>query len=468
MPSESRSATRQEAATNLLAYLSVLWRRRWLVAGILVLTVGAAWAFTLIQTPVYRATATVLIEPEAPRVVNIQDVAPGTGNGAVPSPEYYATQTKLIQSREIIEGVIARLNLKERIPEIGGAADPYGAFLSFLLVENLKNTRLVTLSFENTDPKLAAEVANAAARGYVKYNVDIRNRMAQEAGAWLQEQVGGLIAKADRSAAALQAYQAKADLLGIQEQRKIITEKIIAYDKAYLESQSARYATEAKLREIIRILKDPGAADVVFTVIDDPMIRKLKEEASTLLSERSKLREQYRAKHPDLIAIEAQIKHVNERIREEVGKLRQAVENEHQVAKAREASMAAGLNELRRDAQQLASKEARALTLQREKDSNDELVATVMKRMKETGLTTGLEASNVRVVESATPPTMPARPRTVLVRVLSAILGLGLGIGFALVAESIDNRVRSPEDIERVLGVPVIGFVPVFKVKKST
>ena len=70
--------------------------------------------------------------------------------------------------------------------------------------------------------------------------------------------------------------------------------------------------------------------------------------------------------------------------------------------------------------------------LQREKDSNDELVATFVKRMKETGLQTGLDANNVRVVEAATPPPFPARPRTFLVQILSVVLGLGLGIGSRL------------------------------------
>jgi uncharacterized protein involved in exopolysaccharide biosynthesis len=241
----------------------------------------------------------------------------------------------------------------------------------------------------------------------------------------------------------------------------------MAYERAHLDSQTQRYAAEAKLREITRILKDPVAADSVFTVIDDPMIRKLKAEQSDLLAERSKLKELYRAKHPDLLQNEAQIRFVNERIQEEVGKLRQAVENEYQVAKAREASMASILNDLRRDSQQLVSKEAKALSLQREKDSNDEIVATVMKRLKETGLATGLDANNVRVVEPATPPMSPARPKKLLVQMLSVILGLALGIGSAFVAESIDNRVRSPEDVERALGVPVIGFVPLFKVRKG-
>jgi polysaccharide biosynthesis transport protein len=464
MPSERRVAGQQEAATSLLVYLGVLWRRRWLVVPVVALTVASAWAFIQLQTPIYVGTATVLIEPESPKIVNIQEVTPGTG----PTQDYYATQTKLIQSRDIIERVIEQLKLKERIPEIGETRDAYGAFLTLLVVAPVKNTRLVTVSFENPDRKLAAEVANAVANGYVKYNVDLKHKMATEAGAWLQEQVGGLVAKADRSAAALQAYQAKADLLGIQEQRQIVTQKIMAYERAHLESQTARYAAEAKLREITRILKDPVAADSVFTVIDDPMVRKLKTDASNLLAERSKLREQYRPKHPDLIQIEAQIKDINERIREEVGKLRQAVENEYNVAKAREASMASSLNDLRRDSQQLVAKEARALSLQREKDSSEELLATVVKRMKETGLTTALEVTNVRVIEPATPPPFPARPRKFLIQLVSAVLGLALGIGLAFVVESLDNRVRSPEDIERTLGIPVIGFVPVFKVKKTT
>jgi len=462
MPSGRQSIGGREAGANLQVYLGVLWRRWWLIVILMGLTVGSAWVFVQLQTPYYLATATVLIEPEAPKVVNIQEVTPGTGQ----PQDYYATQTKLIQNREIIEAVIERLKLKERIPEIGENRDPYSAFLLSLFVQPVKNTRLVTVSFENPDRKLAAEVANAVANGYVKYNLDLRHKAAQEAATWLQEQIGGLVAKADRSSAALQAYQATADLLGIQEQRQIVTQKIIAYDKAHLEAQNARQAAEAKLREITRILKDPVAAESVFTIIDDPMIRKLKSEASDLLAERSKLRELYRSKHPDFIQNEAQIKHVNERIREEVGKLRQAVENEYQVVKAREAGVAASLNELRRDAQQLVSKEARALALQREKDSSEELLATVMKRMKETGLTTGLEVTNVRVIEPATPPPFPARPRRFIIQVVSVVLGLALGIGFAFVMESLDNRIRSAEDVERALGVPVIGFVPVFKMKK--
>jgi uncharacterized protein involved in exopolysaccharide biosynthesis len=100
--------------------------------------------------------------------------------------------------------------------------------------------------------------------------------------------------------------------------------------------------------------------------------------------------------------------------------------------------------------------------LQREKDSVEELQATVLKRLKETGLTSALTSTNIRVVEAATVPPFPIRPRTQLIFTLAAVCGLALGVGVAFLVDSLDNRVRTPADIERVLGVPIVGVVPVF------
>jgi succinoglycan biosynthesis transport protein ExoP len=201
-------------------------------------------------------------------------------------------------------------------------------------------------------------------------------------------------------------------------------------------------------------------------VVNDPLIQKLKTEASDLQIERSKLSQIYRSKHPDLLQLDAQIQQVNQRLKEEIQKLMKAVETEYRVAKGREETLLANMNELRREARTLNEREAQALSLQREKDTMEELQATVLKRLKETGITSALTASNIRVVEPATRPTFPIRPRTRLIWMLSAICGLALGVGVAFLADSLDNRVRSPEDIERVLGVPIVGVVPVFSGKR--
>jgi uncharacterized protein involved in exopolysaccharide biosynthesis len=454
-----------ESTSPLRTYLNVL-RARWLVALLVfVLTVVSAVVFTSQQERVYQAVATVHIDPEPPRIVNIPDVVSEKGT----SGDYYSTQYKILQSRPVVDAVIQKLNLKQRMPRIRGG-DPYGALVysrNGLTIEPVKNTRLVLVKFDDPDPKLAMEIANAIAHQYVQYGLEVKQAEAHTATLWLNEQIQALRAKGQQSSQALQAYQAKADLLGLQDQRQITQAKLIDFNRAYLDAQSQRMAVESKLRELTRIAKDPASSETIFTVANDPLIQKLKTEASDLQIERSRMSQIYREKHPDLQQLDAQLRQVKERLQDEIQKMVRAVETEARVARAREETLLANMNTLRREARELNEREARAQSLQRTKDSIEELQATVLKRFEETGLTSALTATNIRVTEPATLPTYPVRPRTNLIWTLSAICGLVLGIGAAFVADSLDNRVRTPDDIERVLGVPILGLVPVFRGKRN-
>lgn len=457
-----RASSLEGATTtaDLRDYLRVLWKRRWTIVAALIVTVSSAQIFTSLQVPVFQASATIMIEPETPKIVNIQEVV-GIGN----LEDYYSTQYKLIQSRPIIEGAIGQLKLNKRLPDVGGV-DPYLALFSSLSVEPVKNTRLVLVKYEDPDPTLAADVANAIAGEYVTYNLGLKQQAAKEAVTWLNEQLVSLRTQAQQSSKVLQAYQAQADLLGLQEQRQITQQKMIDLNRDYQTAQTQRGATEAKLRELSRIARDP-TADVLSIASDDPLIRKLKEEASNLLVERSKITQISKEKHPDVLQIDAQIKQVNQRLHAEIQKLVRALESELKVARTREETLLASVADLRREARKLNEREAQALALQREKDSTEEVHATVLKRLKEAGVTTALEASNARIVEAATPPISPSKPRKLLIRVLSVISGLGLGIGVAVLAESLDNKIRSSADVERAVGLPVLGIVPVFRVKRD-
>ena len=456
-----------KAASPLQAYLEVL-RNRWrTVLAIFVLTVASAVVFTSMQTRTFQASAMVAIDPEPPRVVNIPDVATDSSGS---SQDYYATQYKLIHSRPVVEAVIQRLKLKDRMPRLRYSADPYLSLLygpfGGLVVDPIKNTRLVMVRFEDPDAALATEIANAVAEQYVKYGLEVKQAEAQTATVWLNEQIQALRTKAQQSSRALQAYQAKADLLGLQDQRQITQAKLIDFNRAYLEAQNLRIASESKLRELSRIAQDPARVETISNVINDPLIQKLKSELSSLYIERSKLAQVSRSKHPDLLQLDAQIQEVNERLQSEIQKLVRSVDTEYKVAKAREENLLANLNELRREARGLNEREAQAMALQHEKDSTEELQATVLKRLKETGLTSALTASNIRVVEAATVPTYPIRPRSQLILTLSMICGLVLGGGVAFLADALDNRVRSQEDIVGVLGVPIVGVVPVFRARR--
>src|SRR5687767_7618238 len=142
----------RDREAHLKDYYRILRKHRWLVVGLFLLTVLTVSVWTFMQTPVYQASATVLIEPEVAKVLNIQEV---TSIGA-PTQEYYRTQYELITSRPILQKVVDTLNLKQRVPAIGAAADPTAALLGRVTVEPKRNTRLVLVKVEDPNPAMAA------------------------------------------------------------------------------------------------------------------------------------------------------------------------------------------------------------------------------------------------------------------------------------------------------------------------
>jgi len=448
----------RERETHLKDYYRILRKHRWLVGGLFLVVVLTVTIWTFLQTPVYQGTATVLIEPEPPRVLNIQDVSP-IGS---PTQDYYRTQYELITSRPILDKVIAALNLKQRMPEIGAAADPARALLGRVTIEPKRNTRLVLIRFEHPSPALAAEVANALARQYAKHNLDIKLRGAQEALAWLTEQMNSLKGKVQESSVALQNYRVKAGIMGLQEQRQITAQKIMDFNKQYLEAQAQRLTVESKMTELQRIARDKSGAQTIFSVTNSVLLQKLKEEASTLEVQRAKLTQTFKEKHPEIIKVDAQLEQVNQKMDAEIRTMLRALETEYRVAKGREETLLGNVNRLRQEGQELSEKEIQYLTLQRETDSNQQLYEAVLKRMKETGVTGGLETNNVSVIEDAVPPRAPVKPRKLINLVVSVLVGLFVGVGAALTIEYFDTTVKTPDDVERYLGLPVIGIVPLF------
>jgi uncharacterized protein involved in exopolysaccharide biosynthesis len=448
--------------THLKDYYRILRKHRYLVAGLFLVVVFSVAVWSFVQTPVYQASATVLIEPEPPKVLNIQEVTP---IGA-PTQEYYRTQYELMTSRPIIEKVIEGLNLKKRLPELERAADPVRWMQSHVTVEPRRNTRLVAVKFEHPTPQLAAEITNALARAYVKHNLDIKLRGAQEAMTWLNEQMTSLRAKVQESSVALQNYRVKAGIMGLQEQRQITAQKIMDFNKQYLESQAQRLSVEAKMNELQRVTSDRGGAATIFTVADSQLIQKLKQEASELEVTKAKLSKTYKEKHPEILKVDAQIEQVNQRIETEIRTMMRAVQTEFRVARAREETLLGNVNRLRAEAQELNEKEIQYLNLQRDADSNQQLYEAVLKRLKETGVTGGLETNNVSVIEEAVTPRAPIRPRKAVNLLIAVVAGLLVGVGTALTLEYFDTTVKTPDDVERYLGLPVIGIVPQFAVKR--
>src|SRR6266540_2453763 len=424
-----------ETQVHLKDYLRVLRKHRWLITGLFLLTVIAGAMWTFVQTPIYQASATVLIEPEPPKVLNIQEVTT-IGSTAL---EYYRTQYALIQSTPVAQGAIDALTKAGRtsaLAALGAAKDARGTPPGLLTVEPIRNTQLVLIKFEHPDPAIAAEVATAVAHAYVRYNLDVKLKSTREALAWLKEQ------------------------------RALTAQKIADATKSHQEAQAQRLSVEAKLREVTRIVKDRAGAESISTVIDDPLIRRIKTELADLQVQRSKLLQTYKEKHPEVLKIDAQMQQLSQRLDVELQKTLRTLETEFRVARAREDNLLSAVNQLRREGQDVNEKEIPYLALQRENESNQQLYEAVLKRVKETGVAGGLDANNVRVVEEAKAPAAPIRPRKALNLMVSLLIGVVAGIGSAVAIEYFDTSLKSPDDVQRVLGLPVLGIVPAFEERR--
>ena len=450
---------------HLRDYLRMLAKHRWLILAVFLVSTVATFAWTARQPLIYQAAATLLIDPEPPKVLNIQEVTPmgAVGGGG----DYYQTQYEIIRSRAVTTRVIQNLNLAQRMPGLAGATDPEAVVQGGITVEPKRGTRLVYVKYEHTDPALAADLANGVAVAYIRYNLDLKLRGAQDALGWLTEQIGSLKTRVQDSSTALQNYRIKSGIMGLSEQRQITAQKIMDFNKQYLEAQAQRLSIEAKVAQLTQIASQGRiSAESMFTVAQNPLVEKFKGELAELESQKIKLLRVYRDKHPEVLKIDAQIQHITDRIGAEIQSMLRSLQTEQRVARAREDNLATNVNQLKREGQDLNEKEVQYLTLQRDLEGNQQLYETVLKRLKETGMAGGLETNNVRIMEDAKAPTSPIRPKKNYNVILSAIMGLVLGVAIAVTIEYFDTTVKATEDVERYLGQPVIAVVPAFSIKR--
>jgi uncharacterized protein involved in exopolysaccharide biosynthesis len=355
------------------------------------------------------------------------------------------------------------MGLARRMPRLVGVPDPARALLRVVQVEPKRNTRLVDIKVQDPDAVLAAETANGIARAYARFNLENKLNSTRDALVWLSEQMNELKAKVQDSEVALQKYREKAGIVGVEQQRNITAQKTVELNKAYLDAQAQRLGVESRLRELGNLAKGGVQSGLLLAYRESPLIQKLVAESSDLEVQLSKALKIYKEKHPEVLKIRSQMEQVQERMRQEVETALRSVEAEYKVAKAREDALAARMDAVKRETLDLNEKEIQYTALQREVGSNQQLYDVVLKRVKETGLSGGLETNNVRIVEEAQVPRSPVRPRIWLNISLALVVGLMFGGGLAFFVEYFDNTIKTPEEAERYLGLPTLGMIPLYE-----
>lgn len=466
-----------EEELHLRDYWKIIVKYRWFVLSffVIVVTLGTVWTF--MQRPVYRATATIWIEKEAPKVVSFQEVLTVDTS----TTDYYQTQYQILQSQTIARKVIFKLKLYQHPEFILSDGIPVetpknynevnigtvNAFLSKLKVEPVRNSRIVKINYETYTPELAALIANTIADVYIEQSLETKTGVSQEAVNWLQKKIEELRQKVETSEMKVQKYKEENQIISIEEKETITAERLNELNRQLMDAQVKRVEAETRYMNLKKLSKEPEMIQSTQEVIGNPFIQSLKAQEVALEKEYAEMSEKYGPKHPQLVRLRSQLDEIKHRINLEVKKIINSIKTEYEVAKAREETIRKAFEEMKKEAQEFNKKSVEFGVLKRQAESDRQMYEILLKRLNEASVGEDIQAVNVRIVDRAVIPVSPVKPRKLLNIALSILIGLGLGVGLAFFFEYLDNTFRTPEDVEDALNIPFLGIFPHIKLKEG-
>ncbi|MHB8420476.1 MAG: GumC family protein [Myxococcales bacterium] len=472
-----------EPEIDLLAYWRIVRKRRWTIATVFIVVLAGVLIWTIRQPKIYEATASVDIEQTAPQVLGskVEDVV-DTGAGSYwYQKEYYETQYKIITSRSVAQAVVDKLALADDLQFLGldkikdpaqldrarASIDPVAVLQARIRVEPVKDSHLVYVHVEDPDPKRASLYANTVTQAYIDLNADRRLEATKNAADWLQAQIGSLKASLEGSELALYSYKRDNDILSmsLEDQQNTTSQKLRTLSDEITRAQTHKIELGAQVKEI-HALQEEAAKTGEFTeqsfgpVVKSPLIQGLKESYFKQKQAVAELSQRYEAKHPKLMEAEAQLAEARSELQKEVDHIVSAAEADYRTASDTESALEKLFAEVRAEAFEINKKEIDYKKLERDATNNRDLYDIVLKRLKETDLSSLLKTNNLHLLDAAIVPERPVKPNLRFNVIFGLIAGLLAGLGFAFAAEWLDNTFKGQEDIERVLGLAFLGIVP--------
>ena len=456
----------------------MLSKRRWVVATFLLTVVAVVGIYTFTMTPVYRSSATILIEKENPNILDIKELYTIDST----AQDFYQTQYRILESRFIAKRVIEGLGLgQSREFKSGGGllgalafwrkggqvennddGSLVNSFLDRLKVEPIRNTRLALVHFESTNPKLAARTANAVVSTYIKHSLESKIQSVHGATEYLSQKIEEQRVKLEESEMLLQQYKEKFNIISLKEKENITVAKLAELNSDVLRAENSRVEAELRYKQAKSIEDNPELVESITSVVKNPFINKLKADEAGYRNSLSELSKKFGQKHPRIISITEKLRATREKLAEETRKIINSLKNEYSVALAREASLKKAFEKQKAESQRMGKHAISYGVLQRDVENNKRMYELLVTRLKEAGITGGAQTTNVRVIDPAEVPNSPVRPNKKLNMLFAVLLGLLGGIGLAFFFEYLDNTVKTPDDLKVRLDVPYLGPVPDF------
>jgi exopolysaccharide transport family protein len=474
-------------ATDPQLVVSTLRRNSRLLMGVSAVVLAAVVGFTLLSTPKYTATASVLLDTRKHNVTGIEDVL----SGLPADTSMVDTQVEILKSRALAERVVSVLKLDED-PEFNvhlgkpgllagllGAGDGGGSpsdpaslesqrrheavvdrVLDHVRVKRAGLTYVIKVGFESKSAERAALIANTFADRYLLEQLEAKFEATRNANTWLNERLTELRGQVQQSEAAVEAYKAANGLLSASGSN--LTEQEISNLNQQLALVKVQQAeAEARLSTARAQLAHGSSGDDVGEALGSTVIQGLRGQRTEVTRKLAELRSKYGLRHPEVLKTQGELADIDNQIQTEIKRIVSNMEAQAQVARQRTASLEASLAASRGTLVGNNRAAVRLHEMERDADSVRGLYESFLNRFKQTNAQEGTEISDARKISPAKLPDKPSSPNVPLNLAIGFVLALAAGAGAVFLREALDTGIGTSDDIEKQLDLAYLGGIPI-------
>ncbi|HEX7602669.1 MAG TPA: polysaccharide biosynthesis tyrosine autokinase [Polyangiaceae bacterium] len=476
-PKTSKSARPEEGSFDFRRIIAGIYKHWPIVAALTLLATGGAFLWSKSQPRIFQASAMLEFDPNPVRPLGSQNDPTAGWTSYFDNQANYQTQFTIITSDTILTKVARDLSLQNDPRFNGRATAPKEALENAVLglrariiIEPVKESRLFYVRVEDSDKALATRICHAVSHAYVDHNLQKSIGESSDAALWLTGQVDHYDSELKQSETALHEFKKDNELPSstLEEVSKMIRLDMATYDEALSKTRIRRKELEARHNELAKITVDNVDILPASELLNNPFLSGLRVQYLAALKEKQ---EQLAAgkgdNHPLVKAADERITGAKRALVDEVRNIQGAVERDLSVIEKQEAGEASLYEEARKRAVDLNLKELEYHRLDRARDQNEKMYATLLQRMKEADLARMMKVNNVTVIDEPVEPKAPIRPNTLANLGTGALLGLVLGIGLAILREQLDSSMKTPGDVEDRLGITFLGMLPSLDEKKG-
>jgi chain length determinant protein EpsF len=439
-------------------FLLALRGRIWVFLALLVATVGAAAVVTMLMPKQYQATVSLLLDNRDEQSLN----------GTLPSSRerlgYMQTQMDIMNSQRVARRVVDDLKLAEgeairaafeKSNGKGSVEDWLAAGLLADLKVTTSQSSVVQLTYQSDDPKFAADMANAFAKAYMDITLSLRVEPTKQAASWFDDQLKVLRRDFEEAQAKLAAFQKEKGIIATDERLDVENQRLTELSSQALVAQNMTYESASRSGLANRNANPESLPEV----LANPLLQTLKTELLRAEAKLQELSTRVGPNHPQYQQQASEISALRSRINSEQSRVVAGVQNQTAQNRAREASLLAALDQQRKRVVEMREAKNQAFVLARDVDTAQKAYEAALARATVNKVDAGARQANVAILNPASEPSRPSKPKVFVNLALGLAIGLMLGLGAVFLLELTDRRVRHSDDLEAEVDVPMLGTI---------